>query len=153
MKKKLKLYGFIFIILSVVFFLFLKFYPIPQKNTFLYRTKLVLFDENPITVTGDGVKLNDDAIRVSWQTDFTKETIIWENGEQQTSINNEYGNHIFKVYYYDSLVGQVVHLRTNNWHAHHFHFHLHYLNVDHDIGFDFMADGNNGYEETDISTY
>lgn len=137
-------------LMSVGFLFYLKFYYPKNKDTIMHRLKISLFDENDITVKGDGVKINDNAIKVTWDSDCVPEKVIWENGEKVGVIDNEYGPQGFDVYYYDKLIGSTGHWKTNNWHTHSYTIELHYLDANHTIGFNFKADGPNQTIEKDI---
>jgi len=139
-----------FILLSTVFLFYLKFYYPNNKDTALQRLKILIFDENHITVEGDGIKINDNAIKVTWSSEFVEDKVIWENGDKVGIINNEYDPQSFNVYYYDKLIGSVGHMKTNNWHTHNYKIELHYLDANHTIGFDFTADGPNQITEKNI---
>ncbi len=149
MKRKL-IIASVFLLLVVGFLVYLKFYYPKNRDTLLHRLKIALFDENSITVRGDGVKINDNAIKVTWSSEFIKEKVIWENGEKVGEIDNEYGPQGFNVYYYDQLIGGLDHMKTNNWHTHHYSIKLHFLDANHTMGFDFRAYGPNSRIEKNV---
>ena len=102
----------------------------------------MLFDENPLSVkVDDGLDVN--AVKVTWQSESGKETVIWQNGEKVNAIGNEYGKQTFKVYYQDQLLGEVHQFKTNNWHTHIYKVQVHYLKNADVLVFDFSADGPN----------
>ena len=149
-KRKLLLTAVVLSLAVTPFLFYLKFYYPSNQDTVLHRLRISLFDENYISVHGDGVKINDDKITVVWSSQFVKNKIIWKNGKQVDEIDNEYGPQGFTVYYYGELVGSVGHMKTNNWHTHSYKIKLHYLDSSHTIGFDFSADGPNHYRLCDI---
>ncbi len=140
-KRKILSTVFIIILLCAGFLFYLKFYYPNNQDTALQRLKIFLFDENNITVEGDGVKISDDGIKVIWSSEVVKGKVIWENEEQVGSIENVYGPQTFSVYYYNRLVGTAYHLETSNWHTHDYTIKLHFLDANHTVGFDFNAEG------------
>lgn len=148
--RKILLVLIVLILLSSGFLFYLKFYYPNNQDTAIQRLKILLFNENHFTVEGDGVKINDNAIKVTWSSDFVEDKVIWENGKKIGVIDNEYSPQGFDVYYYDKLIGSVGHMKTNNWHTHNYKIVLHYLDANHTIGFDFIANGPNQKTEKNI---
>lgn len=132
------------------FLFYLKFYYPSNQDTILHRVKIGFYDENYISVRGDGVKIMDDKIKVVWSSDFVKDKVIWEKGKHVGTIENEYGPQGFSVYYSDQLIGHVTHMKTNNWHTHSYRIKLKFLDANHTMGFDFRADGPNRLSLDDV---
>lgn len=100
----------------------------------------MLFDENPLSVkVEDGLNVN--AVKVTWQSESGKETVIWQNGEKVNVIGNVYGPQQFRVYYHDQFLGGVSQMKTNNWHTHTYKVQVHYIYDSDIVVFDFSAEG------------
>lgn len=109
----------------------------------------MLFDENPLSVkVEDG--LDPNAVKVTWQSESGKETVIWQNGEKVNTIGNEYGKQTFKVYYQDQLLGKRHQFKTNNWHTHIYKVQVHYLFDSDIVVFDFSAEGPDKVKEENV---
>lgn len=139
------------VLFTTGFLIYLKFYYPNNQDTGLQRLKIMLFDENYLAVQGDGVKINENEIKVIWNSERRKGKVIWENGEKVGVIGNEYGPQNFEVFYYNKRIGGVSHMKTNNWHTHSYHIKVHFLDAKHTVGFDFRADGPNQKTEKNIS--
>lgn len=150
-KRKLLSIAILFVLIGTGFLFYLKFYYPNNRDTALQRLKIMLFNENAISVRGDGVKINDNAIKVIWHSDLVEDRVIWDKGKRVGVIDNEYGPQSFEVLYYNKRIGFASHMKTNNWHTHSYHFKVHFLDAHHTIGFDFRADGPNQRIEKNIS--
>lgn len=71
-----------------------------------------------------GSTLSKDLTRIEWKMDYTKSITIFEKGETTYTDFFEYGNNLFKIFYGDSLIAEVVHFKESNHAGHKYKFEL-----------------------------
>ena len=77
-----------------------------------------LFEFNTISVeTESDLDLEQVQIRI-------KNRIVFKDSQQKARVGQEYGYHIFEVYYADRLLAEVGHFKRNNWYTNQYLFTL-----------------------------
>ena len=77
-----------------------------------------LFDLNTVNVNTSGdLKKTDFRI-----INMNSGKVVYEDGCSKKGIKNEYGFCLFNIYYKDSLIFEIGHLKFNNWHTNDYTF-------------------------------
>lgn len=119
---RIKLTISIVIILIVIVIGFLRFKVLAEKyrNTHCLITQLSsrFLDLNTINVNVTGeLKKNDFKIK-----NLNSGKFVFENGRTYKRMKNEYGYCRFEIYYKDTLIYELEHLKTNNWNTYDYSF-------------------------------
>jgi hypothetical protein len=87
-----------------------------NTNTIVNKIGCRLYEFNTISVeTESDFDLKQVEIRINDRT-------VFKDGQQKNKIGQEYGHHIFEVYYSDLLIAEVGHFRRNNWYTNQYVF-------------------------------
>lgn len=114
------------------------------------RYATTIINKNKVVIkVDDKIDINDIVITCSTAQDISK--IIFKNGKEFSSIQNEYGGDNFEVLFKDSLIVKCGIHKRNWWHTHKYTFSFSKINDD--ILVDFFVEGkdsNSGYYNNQI---
>ena len=121
------------LISSVSFVIYINYFVENNKDSFISKLKVFVFDCNSLEVNCECVELENQFVI---KDNFDR--VVYKNGSSASKIKNEYGHTVFYFYLNDSIIARAGHFKTNWWHVHNYTF-----NISRDTIIDFDIEGKN----------
>lgn len=118
MKQKIYLISTIALLIGVFGFFKFKNYAesVKDKHCFTTQTSSMIFDFNTFDLK---VSSTLDILDFKVVNKNSGKT-IFENGNSQKGIENDYGHCTFELFYKDKQIYEFGHFKFNNWHTNHY---------------------------------
>ncbi len=108
-------------------YVILRFHTFKGDDNILDKLQATFISRNKIIVTGKNIDLDKVIIKRCGEEDNVQ--VVYQDGEQISSIENEYGYDSYDIYYNQQPVATAWIFKTNWWHKHSYYFEIEKLDT------------------------